>query len=92
MTDVLKFVFSRTVAAPASQSSFEMSKKTHAVSSFMINIEDLPRKIARVIDFKFLDGYNDPTLVILYESLPTWTGRIAERQVIFQRIFCYFFA
>jgi len=27
-----------------------------------------------------LDGYNDPTLVILYEALPTWTGRISERQ------------
>lgn len=61
-------------------SSFEMSRKNHSVSSFMINIEDLPRKIARVIDFKFLDGYNDPTLVVLYEALPTWTGRISDRQ------------
>ena len=25
-------------------------------------------------------SYNDPTLVILYESLPTWTGRIQDRQ------------
>ena len=56
------------------------SAKSHAVSSFMINIEDLPRKMASIIDFQFLDGYNDPTLVILYESLPTWTGRINDRQ------------
>ena len=30
--------------------------KSHAVSSFMINVEDLPRKMASVIDFQFLDG------------------------------------
>ena len=33
-----------------------------SVSSFMINIEDLPKKMAAVVDFQFLDGYNDPTL------------------------------
>ena len=31
--------------------------KSHAVSSFMINVEDLPRKIASIVDFQFLDGY-----------------------------------
>jgi hypothetical protein len=30
--------------------------KSHAVSSFMINVEDLPKKIAAIIDFQFLDG------------------------------------
>ena len=33
-----------------------------SVSSFMINIEDLPKKMAAVVDFQFLDGYNDTTL------------------------------
>lgn len=58
----------------------QTGQKHQAVSSFMIDIQDLPVKIASVLDFQFLDGYNDPTIVILYEALPTWTGRVTDRQ------------
>jgi len=46
----------------------------------MIDLQSLPVKIASVLDFQFLEGYNDPTILLLYEALPTWTGRVTERQ------------
>ena len=59
----------------------DMSGQRHqAVSSFMIDLQSLPVKIASVLDFQFLEGYNDPTILLLYEALPTWTGRVTERQ------------
>ena len=33
-----------------------------------------------VKDFTFLDGYNEPCLVILHENEPTWSGRLRERK------------
>eukprot|EP00762_Andalucia_godoyi_P006764 ANDGO_00970.mRNA.1 Cleavage and polyadenylation specificity factor subunit 1 len=36
--------------------------------------------IRNVKDYVFLDGYLDPTLLILHEPNPTWTGRLAVRR------------
>lgn len=36
--------------------------------------------IQNIKDLKFLSGYLDPTLLILHEPVPTWSGRIAVRR------------
>ena len=36
--------------------------------------------VDNIIDIQFLHGYNQPTLLILYEPLKTYAGRIAVRK------------
>jgi len=36
--------------------------------------------VDNIIDIQFLHGYNQPTLLLLYEPLPTYPGRIAVRK------------
>ena len=36
--------------------------------------------VDNIIDIQFLHGYNQPTLLILYEPLKTYSGRIAVRK------------
>ena len=50
------------------------------LSSYTIDLRKLDEKINSVIDFRFLHGYYEPTVLILYEPLPTWSGRIAMRK------------
>jgi len=50
------------------------------LSSYTIDLRRLDEKISSVIDFRFLHGYYEPTVLILYEPLPTWSGRIAMRK------------
>ena len=37
--------------------------------------------VVNIIDIQFLHGYSQPTLLILYEPLKTYAGRIAMRKV-----------
>eukprot|EP00026_Physarum_polycephalum_P000594 Phypoly_transcript_00595.p1 GENE.Phypoly_transcript_00595~~Phypoly_transcript_00595.p1 ORF type:complete len:1399 (+),score=296.34 Phypoly_transcript_00595:319-4197(+) len=46
--------------------------------SFVIHLHDL--NIHNVKDFVFLEGYYEPTVLILHEPRPTWVGRIAVRK------------
>ncbi|KAK7059173.1 mRNA cleavage and polyadenylation factor subunit [Paramarasmius palmivorus] len=45
-------------------------------------ILDLPNSVDKdmhhVIDFVFLPGFNNPTIAILFQPQPTWTGRLKE--------------
>lgn len=50
------------------------------LSSYTIDLHKLDEKISSVIDFQFLHGYYEPTVLILYEPLPTWSGRVAVRK------------
>jgi len=50
------------------------------LSSYTIDLRKLDEKINSVIDLQFLHGYYEPTVVILYEPLPTWSGRVAVRK------------
>jgi len=50
------------------------------VSSYTIDLRKLDEKVNSIIDFQFLHGYYEPTVLILYEPLPTWSGRVAMRK------------
>ncbi|XP_035792501.1 cleavage and polyadenylation specificity factor subunit 1-like [Anopheles albimanus] len=53
--------------------------KTPILASYIIELKDLDEKIDNVIDVQFLHGYYEPTLLILYEPVRTFPGRIAVR-------------
>ncbi|KAJ3100898.1 Cleavage and polyadenylation specificity factor subunit 1 [Phlyctochytrium planicorne] len=48
--------------------------------SFVIPQTAFDFKIKNIIDFEFLYGFVEPTLAILYETVQTWTGRLAARR------------
>ncbi|KAF3420031.1 hypothetical protein E2986_05121 [Frieseomelitta varia] len=56
------------------------SNKTPILSSYMIVLKNLEEKMDNIIDLQFLHGYYEPTLLILYEPVRTFSGRIAVRQ------------
>lgn len=58
--------------------SFKSKKKK--VSSYDINFKDVDPRMQRVIDIQFLHGYYEPTLLVLFESPVTWSGRVATRR------------
>ncbi|KAK3924905.1 Cleavage and polyadenylation specificity factor subunit 1 [Frankliniella fusca] len=53
---------------------------TSVMASYMIVLKDLDEKMDNVIDIQFLHGYYEPTVLILYEPVRTFPGRIAVRQ------------
>lgn len=48
--------------------------KVPILASYMIVLKDFIDKIDNVIDIQFLYGYYEPTLLILYEPLKTFSG------------------
>lgn len=48
--------------------------KVTILASYMIILKDFIDKIDNVIDIQFLHGYYEPTLLILYEPLKTFSG------------------
>ena len=50
------------------------SSRSALMPSYMINLTEMDEKIMNVVDYKFLFGYYEPTLLILYEPLRTWPG------------------
>lgn len=54
--------------------------KAPVLASYMIHLKDLEEKMDNIIDVQFLHGYYEPTLLILYEPVKTFPGRIAVRR------------
>ncbi|KAM3858249.1 cleavage and polyadenylation specificity factor subunit 1 [Diretmus argenteus] len=54
--------------------------KSSFLPSYLIDVRELDEKLLNIIDMKFLHGYYEPTLLILYEPNQTWPGRVAVRQ------------
>uniref|UniRef100_A0A4W6BU51 Cleavage and polyadenylation specificity factor subunit 1 n=1 Tax=Lates calcarifer TaxID=8187 RepID=A0A4W6BU51_LATCA len=54
--------------------------KSSFLPSYIIDVRELDEKLLNIIDMKFLHGYYEPTLLILFEPNQTWPGRVAVRQ------------
>ncbi|KAL7750781.1 mRNA cleavage and polyadenylation factor subunit [Sorochytrium milnesiophthora] len=48
--------------------------------SFVISLAQLSTPLTNIKDMVFLHGYLEPTVAILYETDPTWTGLLHERK------------
>lgn len=44
------------------------------LTSYMITLKHIEEKMENVKDVQFLHGYNEPTLLILYEPMQTFSG------------------
>ncbi|XP_053680866.1 cleavage and polyadenylation specificity factor subunit 1 isoform X1 [Anopheles nili] len=64
---------------PIKKAATQLVAKTPILASYIIELKDLDEKIDNVIDVQFLYGYYEPTLLILYEPVRTFPGRIAVR-------------
>ncbi|XP_037549569.1 cleavage and polyadenylation specificity factor subunit 1 [Nematolebias whitei] len=54
--------------------------KSSFLPSYIVDVRELDEKLLNIIDMKFLHGYYEPTLLILFEPNQTWPGRVAVRQ------------
>ncbi|CAG05995.1 unnamed protein product [Tetraodon nigroviridis] len=54
--------------------------KSSFLPTYIIDVRELDEKLLNIIDMKFLHGYYEPTLLILFEPNQTWPGRVAVRQ------------
>ncbi|XP_018335377.1 cleavage and polyadenylation specificity factor subunit 1 [Agrilus planipennis] len=59
--------------------SSSYGSKSPILSSYMILLKEFIEKVDNIIDIQFLYGYYEPTLLILYEPLKTFSGRVAVR-------------
>jgi len=48
--------------------------------SYMIDLKSFDQPLSNIADLQFLHGYQDPTIMLLYEPVQTAPGRIAVRQ------------
>ena len=54
--------------------SFFSRPKSSFLPSYLIDVRELDEKLLNIIDMKFLHGYYEPTLLILFEPNQTWPG------------------
>ena len=76
---------SRLVVVPLIKPAKNSTDSTH--HSYVVDLKKLDEKVNNVKDFQFLHGYCEPTIMLLYEPLRTWPGRVAVRRVCLIRIF-----
>jgi cleavage and polyadenylation specificity factor subunit 1 len=50
------------------------SIKSPVLASYSIGLKDLDEKMDNIIDVQFLHGYYEPTLLILFEPIKTFSG------------------
>lgn len=67
-----------------SKSEYDNSEERKVVlPSYMIDLRALDTPILNVADLTFLHGYQEPTIMILFEPVQTSSGRVAVRQDTF---------
>ncbi|XP_021710072.1 cleavage and polyadenylation specificity factor subunit 1 [Aedes aegypti] len=64
---------------PMKKAPTQLIAKTPILASYVIELKESEERIDNVIDIQFLHGYYEPTLLILYEPVKTFPGRIAVR-------------
>jgi len=55
----------------------EYSSQARILPSYFLRLTSILPKVKNVRDIAFLHGFFEPTLAILHEAVPTWTGRLA---------------
>lgn len=85
------------VVLPFSRTIDDNAKSAQVMPSYTIPISTIDPKMNNIMDFDFLHGYYEPTLLILYEPVKTFAGRIVVRKdtcamvSLFIYILCYYF-
>lgn len=67
--------------------SFSHRPKSNFLPSYIIDIRELDEKLLNIIDMKFLHGYYEPTLLILFEPNQTWPGSVND-SFFFESVLC----
>ena len=59
-----------------------LALSSRVMPSYTLDLESViqTHSVENIIDIQFLHGYNQPTLLLLYEPLKTYAGRIAVRK------------
>lgn len=68
------------VVLPFGRTIDDNAKSAQVMPSYTIRINTIDPKMNNILDFDFLHGYYEPTLLILFEPVKTFAGRIAVRK------------
>ncbi|CAH0380574.1 unnamed protein product [Bemisia tabaci] len=60
--------------------TLSQESKDQILDSYIVTLAEVEDKMDNVIDIQFLHGYYEPTLLILYEPMKTFSGRISVRR------------
>ncbi|XP_037120198.1 cleavage and polyadenylation specificity factor subunit 1 [Syngnathus acus] len=79
-TKLVVLPFRKDTLTDEQESGVGDGPKSSFLPSYIIDVRELDEKLLNIIDMKFLHGYYEPTLLILFEPNQTWPGRVAVRQ------------
>uniref|UniRef100_A0A3Q2QV95 Cleavage and polyadenylation specificity factor subunit 1 n=1 Tax=Fundulus heteroclitus TaxID=8078 RepID=A0A3Q2QV95_FUNHE len=79
-TKLVVLPFRKDTLTDEQESGVGEGPKSSFMPSYIIDVRELDEKLLNIVDMKFLHGYYEPTLLILYEPNQTWPGRVAVRQ------------
>uniref|UniRef100_A0A3P8PLV8 Cleavage and polyadenylation specificity factor subunit 1 n=1 Tax=Astatotilapia calliptera TaxID=8154 RepID=A0A3P8PLV8_ASTCA len=79
-TKLVVLPFRKDTLTDEQESGVGEGPKSSFLPSYIIDVRELDEKLLNIIDMKFLHGYYEPTLLILFEPNQTWPGRVAVRQ------------
>nr|XP_061808605.1 cleavage and polyadenylation specificity factor subunit 1 [Nerophis lumbriciformis] len=79
-TKLVVLPFRKDTLADEQEGGVGDGPKSSFLPSYIIDVRELDEKLLNIIDMKFLHGYYEPTLLILFEPNQTWPGRVAVRQ------------
>ncbi|KAM9776273.1 cleavage and polyadenylation specificity factor subunit 1 [Syngnathus typhle] len=79
-TKLVVLPFRKDTLTDEQESGVGDGPKSSFLPSYIIDVRELDEKLLNIVDMKFLHGYYEPTLLILFEPNQTWPGRVAVRQ------------